>query len=72
MTYHPPTVYTEPMSNAPMIISIRSAPRRNTQVVDALRSGIRQRSKSWSKSGRFASVQDERRAVKAELRKGGW
>ncbi len=46
--------------------------RRVTQVVDALRQGIRQRSKSWSKNGRFATAQDERRRFKAAIRTGDW
>jgi len=59
------------MSNA-LTITIRTPKRRNLEVVDALRSGIRLRSKTWSKNGRFASARDERRRSKAALRRDEW
>lgn len=65
-------VYNTPMSKTTLTITVRTPTRRNTQVVDALREGIRLRSKTWSKNGRFASARDERRANRAAIRRGDW
>jgi hypothetical protein len=54
----------------PFKLTVRTPTRRNTDVLDSLKSGIRMRSKTWSKSGRFASPSDDRRASKRSLREG--
>ena len=59
------------MSKTTLNITVNT-PRRNTVVLETLRSGIRLRSKTWSKNGRFASAKDERRASRAAIRKGEW
>lgn len=60
------------MSKTNLVITVPAPARRNTVILDNIRSGVRLRSKTWSKSGRFASARDERRANRAELRRGEW
>ena len=59
------------MTTTKKILTLTPRPQvcRSTLVVDALRSGISLRSKTWSKNGRFASSRDERRAAKRNLQR---
>lgn len=65
-------VYNTPMSKTTLTITVRTPTRRNGVIAETIGSGIRLRSKTWSKNGRFASARDERRATRAAIRRGDW